>query len=121
MPCKDSSTEQSINCDTNSSKQKAEEKLSNYGIPQDTIYTFTLTDKAGNPVYGSNEPGTSESATGANDSSNSIANAVGDKVDNNRTIDGLIGFIEKAVIGGILVVVVIVAAILFFRKKKTTK
>lgn len=99
----------------------AEEKLSNYGIPQDTIYTFTLTDKAGNPVYGSNEPGTSESATGANDSSNSIANAVGDKVDNNRTIDGLIGFIEKAVIGGILVVVVIVAAILFFRKKKTTK
>lgn len=99
----------------------AEEGLSSYGIPQDTIYTFTLVDKEGKPAYGSNQPGASETATGAGDTNVATTTTVGDKVDGNRTIDGLTDFIEKAVIGGILFVVVIVAAILIFRKKKTTK
>lgn len=95
----------------------AEEKLSNYGIPQDTIYTFVLVDKDGKPVYGNDEPDASESAVevGVGDSSN------GSVVNTRKTVDGLIGFIGKAVIGVIIFVVVIVSALLLFRKKKTSK
>lgn len=99
----------------------AEEKLSSYGIPQDTIYTFTLVDKVDKSAHGTNEPGASEPAMGADDSSDAVvATTEGNKVDNNRTIDGLTNFIEKGIIGLILFVVIIVA-IFLFRKRKSTE
>jgi len=87
----------------------AEEKTSSYGIPQDTMYTFTLVDKAGNPVGGD---------SGAGEINNiGDGNSSGSVVDPNRTVDGLINFIGKAMIA-MLVFIGAVVLIFLLRKKK---